>query len=66
MKMFGKKIVLASIAAVALMGPAVTLPAFAAEEAHLPKEQWPSGYGIEGHPVPKGYWAQLLYPFRRK
>jgi sterol desaturase/sphingolipid hydroxylase (fatty acid hydroxylase superfamily) len=33
---------------------------------HLPKDQWPSGYGIEGHPVPKGYWAQLLYPFRRK
>ncbi len=33
---------------------------------HLPEEQWPSGYGIEGHPVPKGYWAQLLYPFRRK
>ena len=33
---------------------------------HLPKDQWPSGYGIEGHPVPKGYWAQLIYPFRRK
>ena len=33
---------------------------------HLPKDQWPSSYGIEGHPVPKGYWAQLLYPFRRK
>ena len=33
---------------------------------YLPKDQWPSGYGIEGHPVPRGYWAQLLYPFRRK
>ncbi|NBY35975.1 MAG: sterol desaturase family protein, partial [Verrucomicrobia bacterium] len=33
---------------------------------HLPKDQWPASYGIEGHPVPKGYWAQLLYPFRRK
>jgi len=33
---------------------------------HLPKDQWPSGYGIEGHPVPKGYWSQLVYPFRRK
>lgn len=32
---------------------------------HLPEGQWPSGYGIEGHPVPKGYWKQLLYPFQR-
>jgi sterol desaturase/sphingolipid hydroxylase (fatty acid hydroxylase superfamily) len=31
---------------------------------HLPDGQWPSGYGIAGHPVPKGYWQQLLYPFR--
>lgn len=33
---------------------------------HLPKEQWPAGYGIEGHPVPKGYLAQFKHPFRRK
>ncbi len=33
---------------------------------HLPKDKWPTSYGIEGHPVPKGYWAQLIYPFRRK
>jgi sterol desaturase/sphingolipid hydroxylase (fatty acid hydroxylase superfamily) len=33
---------------------------------HLPKEKWPEGYGIGGHPVPKGYWAQLKYPFQRK
>jgi sterol desaturase/sphingolipid hydroxylase (fatty acid hydroxylase superfamily) len=32
---------------------------------HMPKDQWPSGYGIGGHPVPKGYWQQFLYPFRR-
>lgn len=32
---------------------------------HLPGGQWPSGYGIGGHPVPKGYWKQLLYPFQR-
>ena len=32
---------------------------------HLPDGQWPSGYGIPGHPVPQGYWNQLLYPFRR-
>ena len=31
---------------------------------HLPDGQWPSGYGIPGHPVPKGYWKQMLYPFR--
>ena len=32
---------------------------------HLPEGRWPAAYGIEGHPVPKGYWKQLLYPFRR-
>ena len=28
--------------------------------------RWPSGYGIGGHPVPKGYWQQFLHPFKRK
>jgi sterol desaturase/sphingolipid hydroxylase (fatty acid hydroxylase superfamily) len=32
---------------------------------HLPDGQWPVAYGIQGHPVPNGYWKQLLYPFRR-
>jgi sterol desaturase/sphingolipid hydroxylase (fatty acid hydroxylase superfamily) len=32
---------------------------------HMPGDAWPSGYGIGGHPVPKGYWQQFLYPFRR-
>jgi sterol desaturase/sphingolipid hydroxylase (fatty acid hydroxylase superfamily) len=32
---------------------------------HLPEGQWPTGYGIEGHPVPRSYWAQLCYPLRR-
>ncbi len=32
---------------------------------HLPDGKWPSGYGIEGHPVPKGYWRQFLYAFGR-
>jgi sterol desaturase/sphingolipid hydroxylase (fatty acid hydroxylase superfamily) len=32
---------------------------------HLPEGKWPKEYGIEGHPVPKGYWKQLLYPFQR-
>ena len=32
---------------------------------HLPDGQWPNGYGVQGHPVPRGYWKQLLYPFQR-
>jgi sterol desaturase/sphingolipid hydroxylase (fatty acid hydroxylase superfamily) len=32
---------------------------------HMPKDQWPSGYGIGGHPVPSGYWKQFLYPFKK-
>jgi sterol desaturase/sphingolipid hydroxylase (fatty acid hydroxylase superfamily) len=32
---------------------------------HLPDGQWPTAYGVPGHPVPKGYWKQMLYPFRR-
>jgi sterol desaturase/sphingolipid hydroxylase (fatty acid hydroxylase superfamily) len=33
---------------------------------HLPKDQWPSGYGVQGHPVTLGYWKQFKYPFRRE
>lgn len=33
---------------------------------YLPADKWPTGYGIHGHPVPQGYWAQMLYPFRRR
>jgi sterol desaturase/sphingolipid hydroxylase (fatty acid hydroxylase superfamily) len=33
---------------------------------HLPRGQWPQGYGIEGHPVPTSYWRQFLYPFARR
>lgn len=33
---------------------------------HLPSGQWPSGYGIEGHPVPKSYLRQFMYPFTRR
>jgi sterol desaturase/sphingolipid hydroxylase (fatty acid hydroxylase superfamily) len=33
---------------------------------HLPKDRWPSGYGLEGHPVPLGYLAQFKYPFQRE
>ena len=31
----------------------------------FPKDKWPTGYGLPGHPVPKGYLAQFKYPFRR-
>jgi sterol desaturase/sphingolipid hydroxylase (fatty acid hydroxylase superfamily) len=31
----------------------------------LPENRWPTGYGVQGHPVPKGYLKQLKYPFRR-
>ncbi len=30
----------------------------------FPKDKWPSGYGIEGHPVPHGYIEQFKHPFR--
>lgn len=33
---------------------------------YLPGDKWPSGYGIGGHPVPKGFIKQLLYPFQRE
>lgn len=32
---------------------------------HMPEDRWPSGYGIKGHPVPKGYLRQFLYPFKK-
>ncbi len=32
---------------------------------HLPPGQWPKSYGIQGHPVPKSYIGQFLYPFIR-
>jgi sterol desaturase/sphingolipid hydroxylase (fatty acid hydroxylase superfamily) len=31
---------------------------------HMPEGRWPEGYGIAGHPVPQGYMAQLMHPFR--
>ena len=31
---------------------------------HMPGDRWPEGYGIHGHPVPKGFWHQFLYPFK--
>ena len=33
---------------------------------YMPRDAWPSGYGIKGHPVPLGYLKQFLYPFSSK
>jgi lathosterol oxidase len=32
---------------------------------YLPGSGWPVTYGIRDDPVPEGYWAQLVLPFRR-
>lgn len=32
---------------------------------HMPGDRWPEGYGVGGHPVPRGFIRQFLYPFRR-
>jgi sterol desaturase/sphingolipid hydroxylase (fatty acid hydroxylase superfamily) len=34
--------------------------------AYLPDGRWPDAYGIDGHPVPDGYWRQLAWPFVRQ
>jgi lathosterol oxidase len=31
---------------------------------YLPRDRWPSTYGLAGAPVPGGYWRQLAHPFR--
>lgn len=33
---------------------------------HLPADHWPEEYGIAGDPVPEGYLAQLIAPFKRR
>jgi lathosterol oxidase len=32
---------------------------------YLPKDAWPEGYGLVGGAVPRGFFAQLLAPFKR-
>lgn len=32
----------------------------------FPRGRWPEGYGVGGHPVPQGYMAQFVYPFRKE
>jgi sterol desaturase/sphingolipid hydroxylase (fatty acid hydroxylase superfamily) len=31
---------------------------------YLPPNSWPAHMGIAGDPVPRNWWAQLVYPFR--
>ena len=31
---------------------------------YMPDKAWPKAYGIAGHPVPQGYQAQFMYPFK--
>lgn len=33
---------------------------------YMPKDKWPSAYGVGGHPVPRGYIRQFLYPFSKR
>ncbi len=33
---------------------------------YAPPGQWPSGYGIEGDPVPEGFLEQTVYPFQNR
>jgi len=33
---------------------------------YFPDDKWPAAYGVQGHPVPRGYLAQLKYPFKRR
>lgn len=30
---------------------------------YLPRERWPSAYGVVGSKVPESYAAQMIYPF---
>ena len=33
---------------------------------YLPEDKWTAGYGIGGHPVPRGDLAQVKHPFARR
>jgi len=32
---------------------------------HLPKDQWPTRYGLSGDRIPDSYTSHLVWPFRR-
>jgi hypothetical protein len=31
----------------------------------MPKDRLPQAFGLKNDEVPEGFWAQLVYPFRR-
>ena len=33
---------------------------------YLPKEGWPTTYGLANQPLPAGFWGQFFYPFTRR
>jgi sterol desaturase/sphingolipid hydroxylase (fatty acid hydroxylase superfamily) len=33
---------------------------------YAPPGRWPTGYGIEGNPVPEGFLEQAIHPFRAR
>jgi hypothetical protein len=33
---------------------------------YLPKEGWPTTYGLANQPIPAGFWGQFFYPFTRR
>ncbi len=32
---------------------------------HLPKDAWPEKYGVAGEIIPRGYFRQMLHPFKK-
>ena len=32
---------------------------------HLPRGRWPSGYGVQGEPLPESWGEQVAWPFKR-
>jgi len=33
---------------------------------YLPEDRWPDTYGLNNEDIPRGFWAQFVYPFTRK
>ena len=33
---------------------------------YLPEDKWPEAYGLNNEDIPRGFWAQFVYPFTRK
>jgi sterol desaturase/sphingolipid hydroxylase (fatty acid hydroxylase superfamily) len=33
---------------------------------YMPKDRLPQKFGLKNQTIPGGFWAQMVYPFRRK